>query len=449
MKTMTTKAHRRGLTAIAIAGAALLGSACSVDELLEVNNPAELNEELLQDSTLVNVLLNGVIGDFQAAYSDPFIWRGSMFTDQQITGINWEQTARLSQRVVRFDEGDADLMFSDLSRARAQADSVAGRFRTLLATPSADERMATALAYAGYSYILLADAMCEATVNVGSEIYEPLQLYQFAVDRLDEALSIAQTAGDDEIANLARVGLSRAHLNLGNDAEVLAIAQQVPEEFRRWVEYSDTDPRTYNILEARVTGANHSLGMHPHFLAGGPDNFGEQDLEPFLTDPRVQHLPDWRLGHNRLTQLYTPKQGLMFSEYNGETFANGGTPPDFLQGTDITFASGLEARHNYYEALGPSQETLDFVNERRAVGNQAPVTLSGDELMMELRDQRGRDLFLSGHRLGDLRRWLREGDNMFPQGQHPNEQWGDYGTATCYPMPLEEYEGNPNVNVPS
>ncbi|MEZ4416522.1 MAG: hypothetical protein R3E10_12315 [Gemmatimonadota bacterium] len=445
---MTKTPNRRGWLATAVAALALVGSACSVNDLLEVNNPAELNEELLQDSTLVNVLVNGVVGDFQVAYSDPFVWRGTMFTDEQITGINWEQTARLSQRIVRFDEGDADLMFSELSRARAQADSIAGRFRDLLANPSSDGRMATVLAYAGYSYILLADAMCEATVNVGSDIYQPLQLYQFAVDRFDEALSVAQAAGDADLVNMIRVGLSRAHLNLGNNAQVLAIAPQVPADYRRWVEYSATDPRTYNVLEARVVGANHSLGMHPHFLAGGPGNFGTQDLEAFLTDPRVQHLPDWRLGHNRLTQLYTPKQGLMFSEYNGETFATGGRPPDFGQGTDITFASGLEAQHNYYEALGPTPETLAFVNDRRAFGNQAPVNLSGDELMMELRDQRGRDLFLNGSRLGDLRRWLRQGDDMFPSGTHPTTQWGDYGSATCYPMPLEEYEGNPNVSIP-
>ncbi|MCA9739146.1 MAG: hypothetical protein R3E98_19645 [Gemmatimonadota bacterium] len=438
----------KGALATAVALSALVGTACSVDELLKVNNPAELNEELLQDSTLAKVLLNGVIGDFQFAYSDPFVWRGSMFSDEQITGINWEQTARLSQRIVQYDEGDADLMFSDLSRARAQADSVSGRFRTLLANPSTDARLATTLAYAGYSYILLADAMCEATVNVGSEIYEPLELYQFAVDRLEEALSIAQAANNSDIANMARVGLTRAHLNLGNNAQVITYAQQVPVDYRKWIEYSASDPRLYNVLEARVTGANHALGVAPHFIAGGPSNFGQQNLEAFLTDPRVQHLPIWRLGHNRLTQLYTPKQGLMFSEYNGETYANGGSPPDYGQGTDITFASGLEAQHNMYEAMGPGQATLDFVNDRRAVGNQAPVNLTGDALMMELRDQRGRDFFMNGTRLGDLRRWLRQGDDMFPSGTHPNEQWGAYGTATCYPMPLEEYEGNPNINNP-
>ncbi len=436
----------RAASRCALIGLAVtVGASCSIDQVLDVNNPAELDEDRLDDVSLVNVLVNGVVGDFQAAFDDPFIWRGSMFTDQQITGINWEQTARLSQRIIRYDEGDADGMFSALSRARAQADSVSGRLRTLLASPSSDARLARTLAYAGYSYIIMGDALCEATVNVGAEIYQPADLYGFAVQRLDEALTVAQAAGAGDLANLARVGLTRAHLNLGNTAQVMSIAPQVPESFMFWAEY-DTDTRVSNTLEARVTGSNHSLGVHPRFLAGGPQNFGTQDLESFLTDPRVQHLPRWRLGHNRLTWLYTPKQGLMYSEYNGQTFASGGSPPDYDRATDVAFASGLDALHNYYEALGPTVGTLEFVNERRAVGNQPPVNLSGADLMAELRDQRGRDFFLSGRRLGDLRRWLRQGIDLFPSGLHPTEQWGNYGDATCFPLPQEEYEGNPNIS---
>ena len=153
-------------------------AACSTaDKLLEVDNPAQLDESLLNDEALVKVLVGGVIGDFQAMYSDPFVWRGSMFTDEQITGVNWEQTARLSQRIVQYDEGDADRMFSDLARSPGQADSVAGRFTGGPGRRQRRRSKALVLAYAGYSYIILADAMCESTVNVGSTIYQPVELY--------------------------------------------------------------------------------------------------------------------------------------------------------------------------------------------------------------------------------------------------------------------------------
>lgn len=437
---------RFSVAAVAMAAIA----SCSIDKVLDVNNPAELNEELLDNASLVNVLVNGVIGDFNVAYTNPFIWPGGLFTDLQITGINWEQTARLNERVVRFDEGDADAIFSGLSRARQQADSISGRLRLLIENPSTDARLATTLIYAGFSSILLGDAMCEAVVDVESSLISPAEMYQRAVTRLDEGLAIATASGDVDLANLARVGLTRAHLNLGNNAQVLSIAPMVPANFMYWAQYDDGDTRTYNELEARIAGSNHALGMHPKFLAGGDneDLFGTQDLEAQLTDPRIQHLPRWRLGHNRLTKLYTPKQGLMFSDYNGETYADGGSPPDYARGTDVAFASGLDALHNMYEAMGPTPETLAFVNERRAVGNQAPVDLSGAELMAELRDQRGRDFFLAGRRLGDLRRWLAQGIDEFPSGAHPVEQWGNYKDAVCFPLPLEEYEGNPNLSIP-
>jgi hypothetical protein len=123
----------------------------------------------------------------------------------------------------------------------------------------------------------------------------------------------------------------------------------------------------------------------------------------------------------------------------------------FQNDTDVKLASGVEAWHHYYEATGPTAtgpagSTLDFVNSRRTFGNQPTVDLTGAELMAELRAQRGKDLFLSGYPLGDLRRWKAAGvADLFPTGIHPNAQWGLYGDATCYPLPDDEYEGNPNI----
>jgi hypothetical protein len=443
-----------GLLALGL-GLAFLGGCEAVDELLVVSNPAELHEGALSDAALVPILVNSVEGAMVDALDYYQIWIGSMFTDQQITGVNWEQTARLNQRIVRFDEGDADDMFSNLHDLRAMADSVAGRFKGgMLENAGSDRRTAYAQAYAGYGYLMIADNMCESTFNVGEIIYQPMEIYAMARERLEDALSIAGSAGDIDIQNLARVGLARVHLNLGNYSQVVSYAQQVDTGFEWWIQYAGDDNQDApgNNMFINISGSNHRIGVHPHFLAGGPDNFLENDLEPFLTDPRVQHWPYWRTGHNALSPLYTPYQGLRYSGYNGATIASGGEPAEFSRGDDILLADDLEARHHMMEAIdalgSDAQGVLAFVNERRAVGNQDLVALSGSALTMELRDQRGRDLFLGGYRLGDLRRWLRNGTDMFPSGAHPTEEWGDYGSATCFPIPVEEYEGNPNINKP-
>ena len=218
---------------VTVMGMVMVGlSACSTfDDILEVQNANELNEELLQDEQLISVLVSSVKGDFDDAFDDPFIWRGSMLTDESLTGINWEQTARLNQRIVEFDEGDADMMFSDISQARQQGDSIAGRLQTLLDDPATDERMAKVLAYAGYSYILMGDAMCEAAVNGGAEIYAPSDMYQFAVDRFNSALAVATAGGHQDYMDLANVGLGRAYLNLGQYGSVAAPAGAVTPGF--------------------------------------------------------------------------------------------------------------------------------------------------------------------------------------------------------------------------
>ena len=434
-----------------LASVGLLGACDAVDNLLEVTNPARIPEESLDERKLIPILMNSVVGEFQDAYADPFIWRGSMFTDEHLSGINWEATARLNQRITRYDEGDPDLMFSDLSAARVMADSVAGRLRNLLDAPESDERLAKALNYAGYSFILLGDAMCEATINMGSEIYQPLDLYGFAVDRFEEALTVARAAGSSDMENLALVGLSRAHLNLGNWSEVQTYAVQVDPDFVWWVEYNE-DTRADNPLFGNTSGANHNMGVHPRFLNG---EFGEPVPESQQTDPRIQHFVEGRRGHNQLTILYTPYQSLPFSGYTGGTQAEGAELPLYERETDIKLASHLEAMHHYWEAVGQESGVtfglLDFINERRAVGNQGVFV--GTAALSELREQRARDLFFGGFRLGDLRRWERQGINdpahSFPSGQHPTTEWGSYGDATCFPLPIEEYQGNPNITDPN
>lgn len=438
-----------------IAGASLAGlvlalsltSCDALDDLIQANNPAAIAEDELDDPTLADVLVNSVTGSLSAMYDDILIWRGSMLTDEQVSGINWEATARLNERRVRYDQETGN--FGSLSAYRFMADSVSGRFRTLLPNPQSDRRMALALAHAGYGYNFLGEMMCEATINVGATIYTPVQLFEMAIPRFEEAIQVAQAANAQDVLNLARTGLARAALNAGQKPKAMQAAESVPDNFTWWVEY--TQGIVTNNMQSRVTGANHALGVHPRFVNG---TWLQQNLRQTQTDPRIQHMPNHRTGHNGLSPLYTPYAPLRYSSYTGRTIAAGGTAPTlFGQSDNIQLASGLEAMHHYYaaagpDATGPRGTTLEFVNARRAFGNQPPVNLTGEALMSELREQRARDTFLGGFRLGDLRRYEREGINdprhVFPTDPHPVPGWS-YGDATCFPLPLPEYVGNPNI----
>jgi hypothetical protein len=453
---------RGRLARVALMGALALavGGCNAVDRLMEVKNPERLREQDLADQKLVKVLVNTAQGNFQVAYDNPFVWIGEMLTDEYITGVNWEDYKRANNRQVIYFEGPADNMFSELQRARYTAELAYSKLSDLDPGLVSGDQMAKVLAYAGYSYILMGDALCEATIDESAETYAPPALYQFAIDRLTEALG---QATDADLRNWINVGLARAHLDRLEYAQAMQFAQAVTDQsFAYWSQYVD-DTRADNALYGEVHGANDTMGMNPRFLNGGYDYWLQDVPDNLQTDPRIQHESTWHTGHDAITPLYKPYQSWSYSDYTGKTIADGATQDDmggvplYQRGTSIKIASYLEARHMYFEAglwsgSVSEAEVLAFVNERRAYGNQAPVTLSGEDLKNELREQRARDLFLAGYRLGDLRRYAAQGNppsqHSFPTGIHPSAERGNYQTDTCFPIPIGEYQGNPNIQDP-
>jgi hypothetical protein len=86
---------------------------------------------------------------------------------------------------------------------------------------------------------------------------------------------------------------------------------------------------------------------------------------------------------------------------------------------------------------------LDFVNARRAAAGKPPVALSGSALLAEFRMQRALDFYLTGQRLGDLRRYAAAGTDLFPSGRFPVPP-DRYGSMHCFIVPRSEKAGNPN-----
>jgi hypothetical protein len=428
---MIHRRTRRVLAALAVAG--VLGGC---DTLLQVENPGAILEENLDDPTLINLLVNSVVGEFQDTYTD-LAYYGAIITDEAVTGHNFETIQQMDRRVMDPLNGTLNTaIYIPLQKTRFLADSVSSRLRGMLPNPSQDLRLARTLAYAGYSYVLLAEYFCDAPIN-GSAGKSPNELFQLAGDRFAEAIAIgtaAKAAGGsaaaaDEVIDLARVGAARAALNTGDGATASTLAGQVASGFEAWVAHSANASRQYNPFHGHTTGSNHNLGLDDRFRD--------------LGDPRVPHSAKGTLGHNRSTILYKPFQPSSFGEWES------GTTVGFERTTDVRFASGLEARYIVAEAAGGTPATLTFVNERRAVGGQGTLVATDPGIIMaELREQRSRDFFMDGHRLGDLRRYISQGvgdpRHAFPSGDHPNPLMGSYEDATCFIVPNSERVGNPN-----
>jgi len=94
---------------------------------------------------------------------------------------------------------------------------------------------------------------------------------------------------------------------------------------------------------------------------------------------------------------------------------------------------------------GGNAQTLAFVNQQRAAHGQGPSTATtAAAVLADLRDQRRREFYLDGHRLGDLRRYKRTYNvDQFPSG--PYYTGGTYGSVECFPIPIAELNANPNA----
>ena len=136
-----------------------------------------------------------------------------------------------------------------------------------------------------------------------------------------------------------------------------------------------------------------------------------------------------------------------------------GETPFFIQGKNPTkesntiLASGVEARLIEAEAAlqgGNSGLALQFLNTLRQSAGLSPLAAPGtpaariDQLFRE----RAFWLYLTGHRLGDLRRLVRQYGrsqaSVFPVGDY--HKGGEYGSDVNFPVSSDE-RNNPNFEA--
>jgi hypothetical protein len=429
---------KRRAPVVAVAGLVLALGAC--DDLLRVSNPGVIDDDDVNDTFFVPQMVNAAVHTIQTNFSF-LAYAGAIFTDEALNGHNFVGWQDIDLRIMEDHTGQVLEVYQAAQAGRAVGDDMITRLRPLVENPATHLGLATALAYNGYAYAILGEYYCSTPVAPSGPAVGSDEILAMAVQRFDEAIRIAQTGTGAEaqrILNLARVGAARASLQQGKVAEAIAYATPVPEDFVVWVRHAGSPTSLRNYFWGSTTGTNRTIGVDPAFRG--------------LNDARVRHTPNSRTGHNQKTRLFTPARSPAFAGWHSDTPMNATeavliSQLGIQQDTDMRLASGLEARYIIAEAGGMSDPALrDFIDSRRAVGKQTPFT--GTDLRAELRDQRRRDFFLGGHRVGDLRRYQKLYNvDDWPKGPHPNDAewgWGQYGTATCFIPHRNEATSNPN-----
>ncbi|MDF1504365.1 hypothetical protein [Roseisolibacter sp. H3M3-2] len=466
---MTTPIRRlaAGVAAAALAAAGL--AACSADDILRVQDPDVVRPDNIADSTALPLVLAGALSDFQNAYNggnSAISTEGQanmvgLFTDEFIQTESFPTRTEVELRGIGRENTTMAPIFLDLSRARASAERAARKFQEF-GQPNAVGR-SEALSLAGFSYVLFAENYCsgvpysilndDLTIEFGQP-QTTAQTLAAALAKFDSALAIA-TAGTGatatRAAHLARVGRARTLLDLDRAAEAATTVAPVPTDFRFVVQHSENSLRQNNGIWALST----SQGRW-----GVSDREGGNGL-PFRSaaDVRVPNRARVANGGNGFAA--EPMQEQL--KYDERTDA-------------IVLADGVEARLIEAEAALRANDVTTFLaklNEPRAsalvrqardLQRYAPVGQTLDQLLPPLTDpgsttarqdllfrERAYWMYLTSHRLGDLRRLVRQygrgAESVFPTGAYSSPgalRTGTYGTDLSFPLPNDE-GNNPNT----
>ncbi len=422
--------------------AALLFLACGAcGDLLTVPNPDVIDATTLNgnDPLVVDVFARSAQTAFASSYGD-IIRFGAMFTtEMQYVGTSEPEGQFAVRSVSILNLLNGPTVWGPLSSSRVQADKV-----TLLlkGTAGAESNINSARAalFSAYALELMAETFCEGTLadvttlKPGARL-TTAQVLDTAIVRYTSTIDIATAATGvltgaslaeaTSFVGAARVGRARAHLQRGNLALAIADAAAVPAGFTYSLQYVDdagNRTRVSNRLWQFTLGSGQ-LSTAPAYRA--------------LADTRVPF-------QNPVSGLPAGDGTTLFAQQRYTSYS-----------APIRLASKLEGDYISAEAQLPNTApALALIALRRTAGGQ-PAYAGGVDaasVLAELFDQRARDFFLEGHRLGDVRRavdtyknpalikyMLTEGSAYFTKAN-----LGLVGNQTCVPLPQTETANNPN-----
>ena len=469
----------------ALLAVALLVPQAGCNDPLRVSIPSIVPPGSLSDSAALATLRAGAIGNFSIAFSgdhpdgnggtgEGVIMYGGLLADEWINSETFPTRIEVDARTIQVTNSDVDLWYRLLHQARNAAEKTANQYAALLPN---DPGHAEMLSLAGYTYLFFAETFCSGVPvshfnpTTGDITYGvPLttaQLLDTAIARFDAALVVAGTITDatDSAAkaNLAKVGRARALLDQGNFAAAAAAVTGVPTDFAYLSEHSEiSDFENNGVFNGNTVDRRYSVAD-----SEGGNGLGWRSVVDPRTPSRLRPGPD-STGFDQSTLQFNT---LRFGDRKA----------------GIPVATGVEARLIEAEAAlrvdtaTASAPFLAALNDPRAnasgrayfnpnpfdrtnpLTNQVPVlsnltatdAANAGGAVNLLFNERARWLWLTAHRLGDLRRLVRPFVNggyeraettVFPTGPYFKPGSPPYGTDVNIPVPITE-QNNPNFTA--
>ena len=459
------------MTRTAQLGLAALGmlalAACHPGDILDVENPDIIDPTAVTTPQGLSALFAGALGDFSLAVvgdnggTEGQILVSGSFTDELSNVETFPTRKEFDQRgPIDIKNGTLLAVFRNLHRARRSAERSAEVIKSVAATPATDTRIAESYDLAGMLYLYMAENYCSGVpVSTADEngtltFGDPLtttDLLNRAISRFDSALAYPAST---TVTSFAKVGKGRALLDLNQPAAAATAVNGVATTF------------SYNTTHTLSLGRQQN-GVF--VFMNQSERFGVANLDGgnglnFRTaqDPRVPwaRVPATNVGFDNATPDYY--EGKYASETASLSIANGvearliEAEAALRAGDNVTWLNTLNTLRST-AGLTPSSFPANFPSAATMAANFPPLQPLADPGSQAAREdlmfrERAFWLYLSGHRLGDLRRLVRQygrSANDATTGVFPgrggaqyvidgNPKGGVFGSEVNLPVPFDE-----------
>ena len=416
------------IPALALGSTLLLGGCNVLDNILSVEAPSRVIATDMANPDNVSLLVASVANEFRCAlthYNVASALVGMEFDDAAANSVLeiWDtrnhDTSGYGSQYASANCGSGNpALYLPLSQTRWLADDVLTRLGDWTdeeVTGNRSQFQGEVALWAGYSYLLLGESMCQVVFDGGSA-QPPDAAFALAVARFDQTIQ----QGSSEYQNLARVGKARALLDMGQLAEASAAAASVPSGFSFTVPYSNAEAVTRNkAWEMNIRDADVTIGTTYRNLSFG----GVLDSRVLTDDKGL-----------------TGRSGADIWE--AQKYPEASTP--------IEVGGWEEAQLIMAEFAVEDGRLPDAVAIIDALHANAGLPLFSDvvpgatatQVMDQVVYERSAEMFLEGHHLWDVRAYDIP---LEPPVGAVSNAGAFYSDELCFQIPAREFQNNPNV----
>ena len=440
---------------LAIAASALTG--CNLDKTLKVTDVDVATPDAVANKAGLPAVYAGGRADFSLALggTDHAVTMPGLLTDELRDIDTFPTRIEVDQRAIttvsgglQTTNGTIGTWYRDMHRARGSLERATAAFAQFDAT---NPQRAELHALDGFIYTMFAEDFCNGIAfskldQTGATTFGPpettTQVLDRALAQFDSAIGLAKAATPE--AYLAQIGKGRALLDQNKVAEAAAAVASVPVSFQYMAFYSENSSRENNGVHVN-TGP-----VSKRFAVADKDGINGLAFRTLGWD-QAKGTGDIRV---RWYQSGIGQDGASPAYYTLK-YPNRSAP--------IPVAEGIEAKLIIAENQLKNNDVTGYLktlNDLRADATllgRAPITQSGQTAATlpaltdpgsvaarvdQLFAERAFWLYLTGHRLGDMRRLVkyygRNAESVFPTGTYTGAAGGTFGKDVNFPVHVDE-----------